>query len=127
MITAPAANAAGAVFCCRHTRAMRTIEWSAGLPPKGAAVAGKECVWQMELPLSALRRGQWAYIQQVEGHTDMGRRLAELGLLPGTRVACELVSPAGDPAAYRVRGTLIALRRGDADRVRVAPAGEGAE
>lgn len=73
----------------------------------------------MELPLSALARGEHAYISRVGGQPDMARRLTELGLLPGTQVTCELVSPAGDPAAYRVRGALIALRRRDAQTVSV--------
>lgn len=75
----------------------------------------------MELPLSALARGEWAYISRVGGKADMALRLEELGLMPGTRIACELVSPAGDPAAYRVRGALIALRRRDAETVTVVP------
>ena len=73
----------------------------------------------MELPLSALAGGQMAYIKCVDDSTGMERRLGELGLLPGTRVVCELVSPGGDPVAYRVRGALIALRRRDARAVRV--------
>ena len=78
----------------------------------------------MELPLSALARDERAYIRRVGGKPDMARRLAQLGLLPGTQITCELISPAGDPAAYRVRGTLIALRRADAGAVTVAPCGE---
>ena len=54
----------------------------------------------------------------------MARRITELGLLPGTRISCELVSPAGDPAAYRVRGALIALRAQDARSISVTPAEE---
>ena len=73
----------------------------------------------MELPLSALALGRHAYISQVGGPPDMTQRLTELGLLPGTRIACELISPAGDPAAYRVRGALIALRRADAGMVKI--------
>ncbi len=77
----------------------------------------------MELPLSDLARGQSGYIQQVEDTTGMKKRLGELGLLPGTRVVCELISPAGDPVAYRVRGALLALRRRDARTVRVCTDG----
>lgn len=76
----------------------------------------------MELPLSALVLGESAYISRVDGQGAMARRLTELGLLPGTHVSCELVSPAGDLAAYRVRGALIALRAQDAGTVRVTPA-----
>lgn len=78
----------------------------------------------MELPLSALSRDECAYISKVNGQPDMVRRLSELGFLPGTGVCCELISPAGFPAAYRVRGALIALREKDADMVIVTPVGE---
>ena len=38
------------------------------------------------------------------------RRLLDLGVVPGTLIRAELVSSAGDPVAYRIRGALIALR-----------------
>lgn len=62
-----------------------------------------------ELPV-----GAWGQVQGVSAPPAMARRLMELGLIPGTRVYCVAVSPAGDPAAYLVRGTVIALRRRDA-------------
>lgn len=78
----------------------------------------------MELPLSALARGRSAYISRLACSADTSRRITELGLLPGTHISCELVSPAGDPAAYRVRGALIALRAQDARTISVTPAEE---
>ena len=39
------------------------------------------------------------------------------GLIPGTRVTCTAVSPAGDPAANLIRGAVIALRGRDAGGV----------
>lgn len=47
------------------------------------------------------------------------RRLLDLGFVPGTEVAADMTSPGGDPVAYRVRGTLIALRREQAGLVRI--------
>jgi DtxR family Mn-dependent transcriptional regulator len=47
------------------------------------------------------------------------RRLLDLGLVPGTLVSAELQGALKDPVAYRVRGALIALRREQADWVRV--------
>ena len=44
-------------------------------------------------------------------------RLTDLGLIPGTRVTCTARSPSGDPRAYLIRGTLIALRNADADHI----------
>ncbi|MFO7893146.1 MAG: metal-dependent transcriptional regulator [Longimicrobiales bacterium] len=47
------------------------------------------------------------------------RRLLDLGVVPGTEIAPELVSSGGDPVAYRIRGALIALRREQAEWVEI--------
>ncbi|MBI4445296.1 MAG: ferrous iron transport protein A [Acidobacteria bacterium] len=64
-------------------------------------------------PLCDLRGGEEAEIVRIgtscEGLSRM--RLLELGVTPGTRVRRELSNLFGDPAAYRIRSTLIALRR----------------
>ena len=44
-------------------------------------------------------------------------RLLDLGMVPGTVLTVDLVSPSGNPTAYRVRGASIALRREQAERV----------
>lgn len=49
------------------------------------------------------------------------RRLLDLGFTPGTEIRAELSTFVGDPRAYRVRGTTIALRRDQAERVLVRP------
>ena len=41
----------------------------------------------------------------------------DLGLVPGTTVSADLVSPMGDPTAYRIRESLIALRKDQAKLV----------
>ncbi|MCC6164820.1 MAG: metal-dependent transcriptional regulator [Acidobacteria bacterium] len=51
------------------------------------------------------------------------RRLLDLGFTPGTRVRPVLESFAGDPRAYRVRGTTVALRHDQARHVTVRSAG----
>jgi DtxR family Mn-dependent transcriptional regulator len=49
------------------------------------------------------------------------RRLLDLGFTPGTRLRPVLQTFVGDPRAYRVRGTTIALRRDQASVVIVRP------
>jgi DtxR family Mn-dependent transcriptional regulator len=49
------------------------------------------------------------------------RRLLDLGLVPGTKIEAEMISPSGDPTAYRVRDTLIALRTEQADLIHLEP------
>lgn len=55
------------------------------------------------------------------------RRLLDLGLTPSATVVAELRTPFGDPRAYRVRGTLVALRRDQAEHVWVRPKRGGGE
>jgi DtxR family Mn-dependent transcriptional regulator len=69
--------------------------------------------------LTTLRAGQHATVgrldDSLQGFTR--RRLLDLGLTPGTTITAEMRSLFGDPVAYRVRGTLIALRREQAAKV----------
>ena len=69
--------------------------------------------------LAMLQEGQRACVTELLAQEGMRRRLLDLGLTPGTSVECELKSPSGDPAAYRIRGALIALRCRDAALVLV--------
>ena len=49
------------------------------------------------------------------------RRLLDLGIIPGTEIGVEMVNPGGNPTAYRIRGTVIALRDSQARLIRVSP------
>ncbi len=49
------------------------------------------------------------------------RRLLDLGLTPAARVRTELDNAFGDPRAYRIRGTLVALRGDQAKLIWVRP------
>lgn len=64
-------------------------------------------------PLCNLRPGQSGVIQNLSFRLRGAerRRMMDLGILPGTIVRAEMTSPGGDPTAYRIRGTLIALRQ----------------
>jgi DtxR family Mn-dependent transcriptional regulator len=55
------------------------------------------------------------------------RRLMDLGFTPGARLEPVLHTFAGDPRAYRIRGTLVALRRDQAGQVLVRPIQEEIE
>ena len=71
------------------------------------------------LCLSALPEGESAYVTEVNAGPAMDRRLTDLGLVRGTQVECLHHSPFGDPAAYLIRGAVIALRREDSRRVQI--------
>lgn len=45
---------------------------------------------------------------------NMRRRILDLGIVEGTNIKPVLRSPLGDPTAYEVRGSIIAIRKDDA-------------
>ena len=73
------------------------------------------------IPLTRLPSGAAADIVALDP-TFRGfarRRLLDLGFTPGARIRSELATFSGDPRAYRLRGTTVALRREQSDRVLV--------
>ncbi|MFH1679215.1 MAG: metal-dependent transcriptional regulator [Candidatus Eisenbacteria bacterium] len=77
--------------------------------------------------LSLPRPGEGAEVVRVSRacRAPERRRLMDLGVLPGTRIAAEMKSPTGGLTAYRVRGAVIALRPEQADRILVKRIDEG--
>lgn len=66
--------------------------------------------------LSELKIGDEAVITQMP---ENNRRLLDIGLIKGTTVKCVLKSPLGNPAAYKIRGAVIAIRDEDAKNIEV--------
>ncbi len=77
----------------------------------------ENAIWK----LSALKPGSSALIDYLMLDGEDRRRLMDLGLLPGTRVTAEFRSALGDPVAYRIRGTLIALRKTQTSQIVIRP------
>lgn len=71
------------------------------------------------LSLADLRPGQRATVVRLDIDGADRWRLLDLGLVPGTQVTLERISPLGDPAAYHVRGAQISLRKAQAARIAV--------
>lgn len=69
------------------------------------------------IPLSRLPTGQKAVVIKLNCSEALCRRLEDLGMLEGTELRCLHRSPAGSPAAYELRGAVIALRREDAAEI----------
>lgn len=63
-----------------------------------------------EYTLNMLGEGDQGKVVRLKTRGDMRRRLQDIGLIEGTLVKCVLKSPSGDPAAYFIRGAVIALR-----------------
>lgn len=73
------------------------------------------------VPLSTLRLGQTGTIARLTCHGLTRRRFLDLGMVPGTKITAVMRSALGEPTAYRVRETVLVLRRGQADQVLLQP------
>lgn len=75
----------------------------------------------MNMPksLAATEVSETVRVVSLLAEGRMRRRLADLGLIPGSEVTCLGRSPLGDPSAYLIRGAVIAIRRRDAMEVSV--------
>lgn len=78
------------------------------------------------VPLDRLSPGESGTIARVEAQDGIGRRLLDLGFIPGTPVRVVRRAPLGDPVSFELRGSRICLRRSEAARVLVASHREGA-
>ena len=71
------------------------------------------------LPLCELKLGDEARIVEWDARDAAGRRLLDLGLVPGTPITLIRRAPLGDPCVYELRGYQLCLRRSEAQHVRV--------
>ena len=64
-----------------------------------------------------LAPGHRAWVGELSAQGGRRRQMRGLGFVPGARGDCRGRSPLGDPAASRVRGAVVPLRRRDAQRI----------
>ncbi len=72
-------------------------------------------------PLSSLPNSRSGRIESLPSGLPAMTRLRELGLLPGTVVQLIRRAPLGDPLEISVRGSLLSLRRSEAELILVTP------
>jgi ferrous iron transport protein A len=88
------------------------------------------------VPLASLHKGDQGVVAEIletdagivgdSNGATIGRRLIEIGFVPGERVqVIEEVWPGGDPLAVRVGASVFALRRREARAVMVRPEAAG--
>lgn len=74
--------------------------------------------------LSDLPTGHHAVVESLPHGAPGLTRLRELGVLPGTRIQLVRRAPLGDPIEISVRGSLLSLRKEEADQIAVHPQGQ---
>ena len=69
--------------------------------------------------LRSMNVGDAGRIAAVEVAGEMGRRIRDMGLIPGTQVKVVGRAPLQDPVALRLSGVTITLRNNEADYIRI--------
>lgn len=67
--------------------------------------------------LASIPAGKKGCIRSVGATGAMRRRLLDLGFVEGAEAECLFAAPSGNPRAYLIRGTVIALRNTDASTI----------
>lgn len=65
----------------------------------------------MVLPLTYLKSGEEGRVVWIASDLPMRRRLADQGIIPGASLICVLKPTRRGMSAYRIHGSVIALRR----------------
>ena len=69
------------------------------------------------LNLRRMRRNQRGIISEITAEGEMGRRIRDMGLVPGARFTVRGRAPLYDPVALRLRGFTLTLRNNEADYI----------
>ena len=70
-----------------------------------------------DITLNNLPIGHKCVVSSLLSSGNERRRMLDLGIIPNTYIEALYKSPAGDPVAYFIRGTVIALRSEDANKI----------
>lgn len=90
------------------------------LPPAPPAPAIQKPLTLADIPI-----GRRVLIESLPDHTAFGRRLMEVGILPGHEAIVMGRAPLRDPIQVCVLGALIAIRKADASSIHVAHLSNG--
>lgn len=69
--------------------------------------------------LRHLEKGQHATIASIAADGEMGRRIRDMGLVPGVEIQVVGRAPLEDPVAVRLLGFTLTLRNNEADYIQV--------
>lgn len=71
------------------------------------------------MSLSDLKIGEYGTIDYIDGDEKLAKRLLALGCLEGTEVKLKALSPFKDPLIISFRGFDLAIRKKDAQNIKL--------
>jgi ferrous iron transport protein A len=74
---------------------------------------------QHPITLRSMQANQSGIIDSISASGELGRRIRDMGLVPGTQVTIMGRAPLKDPVALRLRDFTLTLRNNEADLIMV--------
>lgn len=74
---------------------------------------------EQDYSLNNLPPNKIGVITSINSTGSIRRRLGDLGFVKGSKVEYVSKSPLGDPTAYYIKGTVIALREEDSSQINI--------
>ncbi|MGD9058594.1 MAG: FeoA family protein [Desulfobacterales bacterium] len=74
---------------------------------------------EMRINMRNMSDNQAGTIASIKVGGELGRRIRDMGLVPGTEIKVQGRAPLKDPVALRVMGATLALRNNEADYIEV--------
>lgn len=78
----------------------------------------------MDTTLNKLPINHTGIVTNIKTNNFVKRRLLDLGMIKGTKIKALFKSPLGDPTAYLIRGSIIALRAKDTKNILICLDGD---
>jgi len=69
--------------------------------------------------LRQMQVGQTGTITSVKGIGELGKRIRDMGLIPGKEIKIQGRAPLHDPVSLRIMGFTLTLRNNEADHIEV--------
>jgi ferrous iron transport protein A len=73
----------------------------------------------MRISMRNMHDNQAGTIARIKVSGELGRRIRDMGLVPGTEIKIQGRAPLYDPVALRIRGAILTLRNNEADHIEV--------
>ena len=73
----------------------------------------------LKLKMRQMKKNQSGTISAVKANGELGRRIRDMGLVPGTEIKIQGRAPLYDPVALRVMDFTMTLRNSEADYIEV--------
>lgn len=73
----------------------------------------------MRINMRQMSDNQAGTIAAIKVAGDLGRRIRDMGMVPGTEIKIQGRAPLYDPVALRIRGATLTLRNNEADYIEV--------